>query len=92
MPPADARQHLNAILARDLAHNVKAMENAQARAITDRFLAMFTPQVAFFSNVRCAFGDSATRASTPLTTPTFDTGLIAIDGKRGGVLWIEDED
>ena len=94
-----ARYLIHLVLHRDMAYNAEVMPLARAVELADQFLAQFGPDTRNFSNgswhlppvVRpdaVACGPSW----NPVTTATFDTGVLAIGQARSGCLWIEDED
>jgi hypothetical protein len=96
---AEANTLICRILERDLAYNVELMSHTQSCILRDRFLASFDQQVRFFTNgTFCAPSTSLSQDVvqgprwSPITQATFDTGVVAADGKRIGMLWVEDED
>jgi hypothetical protein len=86
------------VLERDLAYTSEVMPEAVARAFAEEFAAHFDDCAEFFTNAtfedhlaRVAPGDSVSSWS-PITEATFDTGVIAVDEHRVGLIWVEDED
>lgn len=62
-----------------------------ADACGEQFVGLFPPDARFFTNSSDR-GDIPSRAWTPLTSATFDSGVLAIAAKRVGIIWFEDED
>ncbi len=66
----------------------------------EEFLAEFGLEASFFTNgnweegwKRAEDGRSAVGPSwDPVTSATFDGGVIALDQERSGILWLGDED
>jgi hypothetical protein len=87
------------LLVEDMAYNKRRLSDAQAEALAAEFLAQFSPQASFHTNgnweldpVYATDGSGVGHAWVPATSATFDGGVIALDEKKAGVLWIEDED
>jgi hypothetical protein len=94
---ASARHLVGLALSQDLAYNAVVVPATQAVELADRFLAQFgTEGVRFYTN-----GDfhevwlpklSRTGASwNPVTSATFDTGVLIVGPRSCGCLWVEDE-
>lgn len=82
------------MLCRDLAYNCEVMEAKRAHKLTDQFLTLFDDDSRHFTN--SDFNpqrlDDTMKMWTAITKATFDTGIICVDNKRIGILWVEDED
>lgn len=78
------------ILEFDLAYSsYREMDEAEAMAIRDLFLAMFDDKVRFFTNGTFTnYGWSG----NSVAGATFETGVIAVDSQNIGMLWCHDED
>jgi hypothetical protein len=93
----EAHAALAAVLTHDLAYESECIAPPVAASFAEEFLGRFDSGAAFLTN-----GEfppvSPTKAAgwrgswTPLTEATFDTGVIAVDTARAGLLWVEDED
>lgn len=83
-----------AILSRDLAYNVAVMKAEKARDCADRFLGLFT-DARYYTNGDLGWKHVHGPGSagwTPITSATFDTGVIAVATSLIGILWVQDED
>jgi hypothetical protein len=90
---AAARRHLELILHHDLAYRVQHMPIARAAELTARFLAPFgTERVRYFTNATDFDATGQNWAWNPVTTATFDTGVLVVGPQLSGCLWVEDED
>jgi hypothetical protein len=90
-----AREVIAALIECDLAYHAPRRSKAAASSLASTFLAMFPGADArFFTNGELGLEHVAGRSGAwaPLTNATFDTGVVAIDGARMGVFWVEDED
>ncbi|HXG11461.1 MAG TPA: hypothetical protein VNK04_17030 [Gemmataceae bacterium] len=94
-----ARRLLRLVLHRDMAYNVEIMPEVRAAELADAFLAQFGPGTRFFSNgtwhlpaVVRPDGGVIGPSWDPVTSATFDTGVLAIGPEWSGCLWVEDED
>jgi hypothetical protein len=91
----EAASLLAAVIERDLAYRAPRLGAAPAGSAAAEFLGIFSgPDALFFTNGELGLTHSLgkTGAWAPLTRATFDTGVVAIEGKKLGVFWIEDED
>jgi hypothetical protein len=95
-----AQRLIARLLHRDLAYDYEMMPVEDAVAMTERFLEPFRGESPrYFSNgdfhtqpVRQDPESNASAAWNPMTTATFDTGVIVLGSARSGYLWVEDED
>ena len=78
------------VLSVDLAYKMPVMAIDLAQRLAHRFLACFDTGAVFLTNGSLARAGS--RAWSPLTNATFDTGIVAVSSRRGGLLWVVDED
>ena len=88
---SSATSHLENILHRDLAYNGKIMGKGMAEEFAQRFLSLFSQKARYFTNGNFG-GHSHLGTWTPITSATFDTGVVCLDAERIGSLWILDED
>jgi hypothetical protein len=87
------------VLHRDLAYNLEIMPEARAATLTIRFFELFSPAARYFTNATFR-RDTEVSAGTvwwvtswePLSTATFDAGVVCVDATRIGILWVADED
>ena len=79
-------------LRRTLAYNTKWVNASKARRVADAFVACFSSDAAFLTNGYLWVSREDTNGWTPLTTATFDTGIVAVDDVAAGILWVTDED
>jgi hypothetical protein len=82
-------------LKRDMAYDVEIMTTSQAVALACRFLAQFDIEgVCYYTNLE--FHEPLEAWSgvnlEPMTSATFDTGVLILGNQISGCLWIEDED
>jgi hypothetical protein len=89
-----AKKILEYILSYDMAYDAELGTKAKASLICSYFLNEFQSDAIFFTNGY--FDEDAgffkLSAWTPLTDSTFDTGILAIDKNKIGILWAEDND
>lgn len=95
---AQAAWIVQEILHRDLAYCGELMDPATASAFAEEFLGQFDEEASFFTNSDFAthlvfINQNGFAAGwQPLTEATFDSGVVAVDRRRVGILWVEDED
>ena len=95
-----ATQVLFSLLIEDMAYSSPRLEREQAIAVIGEFLGKFSDGALFFTNGNWEQGwkkaedgiRSVGPSWEPATSATFDGGVIALDPKRSGILWLEDED
>lgn len=89
-----ARCPVHVILHQDLAYEVEIMPTARAEALADQFLAQFGDEGArYYTNGRLDKARGPGVVSwNPVTSATFDTGVLVISRQCSGCLWMEDED
>lgn len=90
---------LRRILHRDLAYNAVIMSIELAGELSAHFLDLFTTGARYFTNGTFYEPDDQVAADVvhgaswhPITDATFDTGVICLDEKRIGIVWVQDED
>jgi hypothetical protein len=90
---------LTRVLSQDLAYHSRLLHHETAEALADTFLSFFTEEALYFTNGSYHIPPQRTNGNTvrgaswiPITRATFDTGVIAIDEDRIGLLWVLDED
>ena len=96
-PRARAIAALKDVLHRDQAYSGEQMSEAEAAALAEEFVGRFEEGATFYTNA--TFPPRTDPPSPgwagswdPLTEATFDTGIVAVDTRSAGLLWIEDED
>jgi hypothetical protein len=86
-----ARALLVAVQHRDLGYDQEVMERVVAEALADELVDLMPAPTRWWTN-----GDVALRRDravwTPLTTATFDTGVIGISAPHSMIVWFLDED
>src|SRR5688500_59317 len=94
-----ARQILVHVLGEDLAYGVAIMARKEAEALADRWLSLTSQPRAFFTNgtwadppLHTAPGTTAGPSWDPITSSTFDAGVIAIDADRSVIFWVQVQD
>lgn len=86
-----ARTLLRGLLLHDLAYGVEQMPDAGAWDLANQFVGIFTSEAQFFTNTD--YGSDTMRYGwIPLTTATFDAGVLGIDENTIGILVVQDED
>ena len=93
-----ARWLAKSVLNQDMAYSAQIMSVARAAELADQFLAQFgTEGARFYTNGD--FHESRRQKLTlsdvawnPVTSATFDTGVLIIGLQYSGCLWVEDED
>jgi hypothetical protein len=91
LPRESAIAFATKAVAHELAYKDRLMEDEEARSIVERFVALFGPQVAFYTNQD--IGKSGLPSGGfPVTTATMEATLGATDGRRVGFLIITGED
>ena len=88
---ADAVSVLTRVLHRDLAYSAPIMPNELASHLAARALSFFDDSASFFTNRSLAEGQS-TGSWEPVSSATFDTGVIAVGQAYVAVIWCMDED
>jgi hypothetical protein len=90
-----AHQVAYEVLWRDLAYLYEIMEPAVADDLASAFLAHFDADARFFTNFTCldpTFGVGGNSQGWAVTEATSETGIIVVDQRRVGMLWVEDQD
>ena len=79
-------------LRRTPAYDAEWVNVSKGRQVADAFVACFHSDAEFLTNGYLWLSNEDTRAWTPLTSATFDTGIVAVDDVTAGILWVTDED
>jgi len=90
----EAQALLSGVVDRDLAYRARRLSPVSGARAAAAFLALFPgPDTRFFTNGELGLAHNLDKTGgwSPLTGATFDTGVVAIDGARLGVFWVEDE-
>ena len=89
------------VLHRNLAYNLEHMDESLARTLAELFVKKhFSEDTRFFTNkhpenekfAEKDFDDISLVSWMPVTNSTFDAGIIGINSKQIGMLWVQDED
>jgi ferredoxin-NADP reductase len=91
----DAERLLTSILHKDMADRCESMPIDLAHATTRLFLEQFSDTAKFFTNAEWhqdKGGVWSIQSWHPITDSTFDSGIVACDSQRIGMIWVEDED
>ncbi|WHX39765.1 hypothetical protein QNH36_19255 [Mesobacillus sp. AQ2] len=90
----EAQRILEYILSFDMAYDTELDAKPEAKTLSSYFLSIFHRKAAFFTNgyFEEDAGSYRLRGWTPITDSTFDTGILAIDKYKIGILWAEDTD
>lgn len=78
------------VLQRDLAYGFALMSEERARELATQFLELFAAEARYFTNGE--FDKTGLRMWSGLTKATFDSGIIGLDSRHLGILWVQDED
>jgi hypothetical protein len=92
---ADAELYLTSLLHLDMAYSCKCMEIGLAQETSQLFLNQFQANAKFYTNATSRnYGDGVLALSAwhPITNATFDSGILAFDDEKIGLIWLEDED
>jgi len=89
---ATARAVIASILVKTLAYDSDWVERADAEHVASIFVACFSDDADFWTNGELSRRDRSARSWSPLTSATFDTGVLAVDDEAVGILWVTDED
>ncbi|MFL5662516.1 MAG: hypothetical protein ACJ8BW_14370 [Ktedonobacteraceae bacterium] len=93
---AEAGNILTYLLSYDLVHDYRAtsLSEKQVATIVERFLTLFSSHPRYFTNgeFNLDVKQFGLRNWFPLTSHTFDTGLILVDEQRIGIFWEVAED
>lgn len=88
---ADAAAMVVHVLRQDMAYATRLMSDEEARALTDRFLALFPEDVQLFGGSLWSSG-TLTSGYVAVAGSTFEAGVVAVSRTRAGILWFGDED
>lgn len=92
MDRAGAHAAIECGLRRTPAYNAEWVNASKARRVADAFVACFSADAEFLTNGYLWLSNEDTSGWTPLTSATFDTGIVAVDDVAAGILWVTDED
>ena len=84
-----------AILATDLAYRSPMLTSEAAEGLAARFFRRFSADAVFLTNGTLGLAHARGSGSggwVPVSGATFDTGVVAVDRRRVGLVWVEDED
>ncbi|MFP4438772.1 MAG: hypothetical protein ACLFVO_16140 [Chloroflexaceae bacterium] len=94
-----ARKLLIHVLHEGLAYPEEMMDKETAEACAERFLEFFAPGTRYFTNGTCSgeaviytLAGQQVLGWRPISSATFDNGVIAVSSDRIGIVWAEDED
>ena len=88
---SDAHALLALGLREEMAYDTQLMTDEEARALADRFAALFPGDAQFFTNALWTEGKIAGWYEA-VASSTFETGVVVVSRTRAGVLWFGDED
>lgn len=93
----EARQIIQRILWRDLAYFSEIREPATADAFASDFLDLFDVDARFFTNDefmhhQVFLRENGYAQGWPVTEETCETGIVAVDARTVGMIWVEDQD
>jgi len=89
-----AQRILEYTLSFDMAYDTELNTKPKAKSLSCYFLSEFQNDAVYFTNgyFEEDAGSYRLRGWTPITDSTFDTGILAIDKYKIGILWAEDND
>jgi hypothetical protein len=94
LEPQVARAAVRALAELDIAYRTPILTADEADELALEFFAQLSAQARFLTNGDLAVAVAEGRRQSswvPLTGATFDTGVVAIDGTRVGLIWFADE-
>ena len=89
---ASAHAAIERGLRRTPAYDAEWVNASNALQVADAFVACFHSDAEFLTNGYLWLSNEDTSAWTPLTSATFDTGIVAVDDVTAGILWVTDEE
>lgn len=93
-----AREILHYVLSLDLAYDQELESSSLAEELTQYFIMQFSGTTTYYTNADFDYdrgfgkGLFGLRSWSPLSKAIFDTGVIAINEEKVGILWVEDND
>jgi hypothetical protein len=87
-----ARLVLVRLLGHDMAYDKGVVPTALADELAGHFLAQFGPGARYFTNGDWQLPDAQLRGWEAVAVATFDGGVLVLDARQSGCLWVEDED
>ncbi len=89
-----ARHLMTYILSKDLAYEISLSSEPIAFELSDYFFHYFSDDPVYVTNadVDVQSGDVRLSSWSPITQATFDAGVVVVDKKKIGLIWVEDED
>ncbi|RLC14054.1 MAG: hypothetical protein DRI57_15135 [Deltaproteobacteria bacterium] len=87
---------LTDIIHKDIAYGSMITDKKTAKRLANRFLSVFESSFRPFTNGNLIIPDADPKdtegAWMEISDSTFDTGIVCIDNKKMGILWVQDED
>lgn len=89
-----ARKIIEYILSIDLAYDLDLESKPFANQVSEYFINQIHVDGQFYTNGEFTTKGNEIRLLSwiPISSQIFDTGVIAVDGKKMGILWAEDHD
>ncbi|MFH0347399.1 hypothetical protein ACHADS_12720 [Bacillus vallismortis] len=89
-----ARHLMTYIRSKDLAYEISLSSEPIAFELSDYFFHYFSDDPVYVTNadVDVQSGDVRLSSWSPITQATFDAGVVVVDKKKIGMIWVEDED
>lgn len=90
----EAKKILEFVLSRHLAYNNLIMQFHEVKDLSRKFLSIFDEGRYYTNGVFNYDGKNIVQLNefSSITNSTFDSGIIAIDNEKIGMIWVEDED
>jgi hypothetical protein len=99
LPAGEAARVLCLVLTQDLAYGASLMAASVAEQLAAAFMAHVGPEASFFTNgswaeapIVGAGGIVRGPSWQPITSATFDAGVVGVGSDHAAILWVEDED
>ena len=89
LPPDEAARSLSIAIGSDLCTERDLVDAARSTELSTLFLSSFVPGATLLTNGALARSRGICWW-TPLTDGVFDTGVVVVDDRAAGLLWIED--
>ena len=87
-----AVQILTHVLYEDMAYNSRIMEEEKAAELANKFLDLFIEEDTLFVTNGMFYKTTDSGSWSDISNATFDSGVIAFDNNRLGIVWFENED
>jgi hypothetical protein len=88
----EAKKILSLIMTKNLAYFVEIMTLHEAEQILVKLFNFFPDNSQFFTNASFASNYTGISQWNSITKATFDTGVVIVNPRHIGILWVEDED